>query len=285
MSLFRHLLLLLCLFCSFLHAEEDKNLSHYVIVSVAPHKFFVEKIAEDTIKVGLLVPAAASAHTFEPNPKEIMAASRADIWFQIGESFEAKAGAAFKSYHPRMQFIDLRRGLSLISDHVCQHHHHAGCDDLHFWLSPIMGKTQAETIANALMATYPEHKELYQRNLQNFLSELDQVDREIRAITANAQNRTIMVSHPAYAYFCRDYNFQQLSIEFEGRDPTPKQLTKILNDARQAKIHTIFIQMQYSSKGAKLIAQEIGAKIVTLDPYSEEYIKTLLEIAENFANS
>jgi len=282
MFIFRSIFLAFCLFSAFLRAENSEELSHYVVVSVAPHKFFVERIAGDTVKVGLMVPAGASAHTFEPNLKEMMAASKADIWFQIGESFEAKAGGALKSYNSHMQFIDLRKDLSLISDHLC-HHHHASCYDLHFWLSPTMAKTQSQTIADALIATYPENKETYQKNLQLFLQELDQLDQEIHKIVANAKNRVIMVSHPAYGYFCRDYNFKQLSIEFEGRDPTPQQLTKILTDARKAHIHTIFIQMQYNSKGAKLIAQELGTRVVTLDPYSEHYIKSMLEIAENFA--
>jgi zinc transport system substrate-binding protein len=92
-----------------------------------------------------------------------------------------------------------------------------------------------------------------------------------------------MVSHPAYAYFCRDYQLKQLSIEFEGKDPSPRQLTSVLTRARQAGIKTVFIQMQYNNKGAQLIAKELGAKIVTLDPYAENYFIMMREIASHFA--
>ena len=99
------------------------------------------------------------------------------------------------------------------------------------------------------------------------------------------KNQLIMVSHPAYAYFCRDYQLRQLSIEFEGKDPAPQQLNTILNRAREAQIKKIFIQMQYSSKGARLFARELNAQIVTLDPYAEDYINTMMTIAKEFAST
>ena len=281
---FYSLLLSFCFCISSLSGTEINDLSRSVIVSVAPHKYFVEKIAEDTVKVILMVPAGASAHTFEPNPKEVLIACQADLWFQIGENFEIKAGSAMRSHYPKMQLIDLAKNLSLISDSQCQHHHHQSYD-LHFWLSPNLAKIQAKTIAEALSHTYPENKDLYSQNLGRFLEELTRLDTQIQEITAKAENRTIMVSHPAYAYFCRDYDFHQLSIEFEGKDPTPKQLTKVLTEAREAKIKTIFTQPQYSNKGATLIGKELDAKLVSLNPYSENYLESLLFIAHNFVSN
>jgi zinc transport system substrate-binding protein len=261
--------------------------SYDVLVSVAPHKFFVEKIAGNTLTIGLMVPAGASSHTYEPTPRQMMEAAQANIWFQIGESFEARAGRSLRSHNPSMRLVDLQTGLDLIYEHCCCHasHSHANCVDPHFWLSARQGKLQAATIASVLISAYPQHQQLYQQNLQNFLNELDSLDKEISGILAPLQQRTLLVSHPAYAYFCRDYNLKQLSIEFEGKDPTPQQLTTILQETRKARVRTIFIQQQYSNKGAKLIADQIGARLVTLDPYAEQYLDAMREIAKAFAAS
>lgn len=280
------LVLSLIIVGSQLFSSEANQSSPTVLVSVAPHKFFVEKIAGSSVKVLLMVPAAASAHTYEPTPKQMLDATKADLWFYVGEGFEPRVRAALQSYHPEMQFIDLRQNLDLIScenGHRCCAHHQS-CYDLHYWLSPKQAKIQAETIASALSHRFPENATLYKNNLNEFLTELTHLNQEIEHLLTQPHNPVIMVSHPAYAYFCRDYGCQQLSIEFEGKDPTPQQLTKILNAARQNKIHTIFIQAQYSSKGAKLIAAQIGAKVVNLDPYSEHYFDSLLTIARAFAN-
>lgn len=279
------------LFCSLLgllsiafFTLQAETANPFVLVSVSPHKFFVEQIAGDTLKVGLMVPAGASAHTYEPTPKQMMAASGATIWFRIGEPFENKAIQALKSHHPELKIVDLRQGLDLIAGSCCCHQKcHAQSMDLHFWLSARLAQIQAETIAKALMEVYPEHTEVYKANLAKFQADLKGLDEKIQEILKPIKNRHILVSHPAYAYFCRDYGLSQYSIEVEGKDPTPQQLTRTLQLARRLNIRTIFIQIQYNNKGARLVADEIGANIVTLDPYAEDYYPSMLAIAHAFA--
>lgn len=256
-----------------------------VIVSVAPHKFFVEKIAGETVQVYLMVPAGASAHTYEPTPRQMMKAADASLWFSIGESFEKRAMQALLSHRPNLKIINLQQGLDLI--HTDHSHGHKGCCpgsiDLHFWLSARQAQIQAKTIADALSQAYPGSAELYQKNLQSFQKELASLDKQIESILAPLKKRDILVGHPAYAYFCRDYQLKQHSIEIEGKDPTPQQMTKLLNLVRSIGTNTIFVQPQYNNKAAQLIAKEINARLVVLDPYAENYINTMLEIAHAFA--
>lgn len=261
-------------------APKVKNQSHYVLVSVAPYKFFVDKIAGDTVKVGVMVPAGASIHTYEPSPREILTASTADAWFFIGEAFEAKAMQALKTHHPDMALVDLKEGVDLIHGQ-CKHCSKGA--DLHIWLSPKEAKTQANLIAKALIQLYPENKSLYENNLKAFLEDLTRLDQQISALLKPLKNRTFLVSHPAYGYLCRDYGLNQLSVEFEGKDPTPQQLTKLLALAKKDKIHTVFIQRQYNNKGARLIAEHLGAKVVNLDPYTDNYFEGMLYIAQQIA--
>jgi len=255
-----------------------------ILVSVAPHKFFVEKIAGDTVKVQLMVPAGASSHTYEPTPRQMMTASDAVIWFIIGESFEKRAIQALQSHKPLLQMINLQQGLDLIET---SHHHGKGCCpghvDLHFWLSARQAQIQAETIAQALMKNYPEQADLYRRNLQVFQQELQVLDQEITAILEPLKNRNILVSHPAYGYFCRDYHLTQYAIEVEGKDPTPQQMTRLLTQVKTAGVKAIYIQVQYNNKAAKLVAETLNLRLVTLDPYAEQYMATMREIAHAFS--
>ena len=279
-------ILLSFFFLSHLSAQENPK-KPTVLVTIAPYKFFVEKIAGNTLQVALLVPPAASSHTFEPTPRETLEASKASIWFIMGEPFEEKALVAFKAHNTSLQIVDLRDGIDLIySTHTCEHHcnhHHKESADLHLWLSLKNAEIQAKTIANKLIKTYPEHTESYTLALEAFIQELADLDSEIDTILRPLQNRTFLVSHPAYAYFCRDYDLVQLSVEFEGKDPTPKQLTNTLQLAKLNEIKTIFTQKQYSNKGAKLIASQIKAQVIELDPYSSDYYNSIRDIAIHFA--
>ncbi len=256
-----------------------------ILVTVAPHKFFVEQIAKNTVTVQLMVPAGASAHTFEPSPRQMMAAAKAAVWFRIGEPFENRAIQGLKSHCPSLEIVDLREGVDLIASGG----EHAACCcckgavDLHFWLSAKQAQIQAKTIAEALSKAFPAYANFYRANAETFIQELEALDAKIRAILSCLKNRSIFVSHPAYAYFCRDFDLQQYAVEVEGKDPTPQQITKLLYTARRLEAKAIFIQMQYNNKAAKLVAEEIGAKLIVLDPYSEHYFSAMLEIAHAFA--
>lgn len=252
-------------------------LASSVIVSVLPHKFFVQKIAGNTVDIIVMIPAGASPHSYEPPPKTILAASQADIWFAIGEGFEGRAIQAIKSHNPALAVVDLRKGLSLIPQGCCH-----GGEDLHIWMSLRLAKTQAITINNALSERFPENKAIYEKNLKKFLEELSSLDKQITKELAPFKDKTVMVSHPSYGYFCRDYQLKQLSIEMEGHEPTPQKTTVLLNLAKQLQIKKIFVQPQYSSKGAEIFADILKAGIVTLDPYSEDYLNSMKNIAEAF---
>lgn len=271
----------LLLGCIQIEAQEVPS----ILVSVAPYRPIVEKIAGDTVTVHLMVPAGASAHTYEPTPKQMIAAGKAVAWFIIGESFESRAVASLKSHHPEMAIIDLRQGVDMIkadphSGCCCCH---ANSQDLHIWLSARQMETQARTIFTALRNLFPQHAELYSKRFEQLIRELRALDEEISATLKPLNHRTILVSHPAYAYFCRDYDLKQMSIEFEGKDPTPFQMTTLFNKAREDKIRRVYIQMQYNNKGARLVAKELGAEVVMLDPYSEHYFDSMREIAREFS--
>lgn len=258
-----------------LQATDDR-----VLVSVAPYVTIVQELAGPSIEVELIVPAGYSSHTFEPTARQIMKAASARLWFTIGEPFETKAIMALQSENPKLETVDLREGLSLLDD-SCHHHHHSA--DPHIWMSPTMMQQQARHIAKALQNAFPAVSANVEKNLEPLIAKLKTLDTTIREDLKGKQGDTLFVSHPAYGYFCRDYGLKQVSIEHEGKDPSPKKLTKILQLAKELKVTTIFVQKQYSSKAAELVAKEVGAKTMVLDPYDEKYFENMLEMTRSIA--
>lgn len=271
----------LILLFSFCYAEEIPT----VLVSFAPYKTLVKEIAADTVDIEVMVPPGASAHTYEPSPRQMVSAGKADLWFRIGEPFENRAIKALKSANPKMEIVDLRQGIPLLHSECIHHLYHEECgEDLHIWLSPKLTKIQAATIANALMKRYPANAEMYRTNLQKLNAKFDSLDQFITKTLAPVKNRNLLVSHPAYGYFCEDYHFTQIPIEWEGKDPTAKQLTDLLAKAKSLQIKFIFTQPQYSAKAANLIASKLGIEVIEVDPYSEDIDETLRQIATLIAS-
>lgn len=252
-----------------------------VLVSIAPEKFFVEKIAGDSVDVVVLVPPGASPHSFEPTAKQLILASKASLWFRLGEPFEKRAIEVLTSHHKEIQIIDIRKDVPLLAGSGCVHCCSEGIDT-HIWLSPRRAKIQAKTMKEALVTLMPQNESIYQTNYFNLIAELEEIDAELEGRFARCNEKTIMVSHPAFGYLCDDYQLTQLSIEIEGKDPSPRQLTELLRKARNLHIKAIFAQEQYQTKGAILLAKELGAEIYMVDPYSSDYLNNLKTIGELF---
>ena len=263
-----------------------------VLVSIPPYAYVVNKIAGDTVTVHTIVPPGFNPHIFEPKPSQIIQWNPVQTWICIGEGFEKKLYIVLKAQNPQLTILDLSGDATIESedhheeDHVHEHgshcHHHEE-KDLHFWLSPKIMQTQSEKIYKMLCKAYPKNSSLYQKNLEKFQGELKEIDTKISQNLENSSYRTILVSHPAFAYFCRDYHLNQLSIEMEGKDPLPHHITKVLETAKKAQIAGVLLQPQYSNKGAEIIAKQLDLQTFEIDPYAYEYLSNLEQLVQTIS--
>jgi zinc transport system substrate-binding protein len=281
-------IILICLF--FIACQKNpagRSAKPLILVSVAPYKSLTKQIAGDEFDVATIVPAAANPHSFEPTASQVIAVSQGAVLFTIGESFEGKIIPILKKRNSELAVVDLRKGIELIDGESGLGCSHCGMDhlDRHVWLSPRLMSRQAETIAKALGEKFPEKKEEFQKNLVRLQENLISLDREIEEILKGVANRTILVSHPAFGYFCKEYNLKQLSVEYEGKEPRPRHLEEILNRAVTESMGLALALPQYNNKGAQLIAEKLHIPIRMIDPYSSEYFETMRKLAQLIADS
>lgn len=290
-----------------------------VSVSVPPQKYFVEKIAANTLDINVIIPAGVDEHNFDFKPATMQRLEKSDIYFTIGLEFERVFADKFQSNFKNLQVIDTGkdlRNLETLHEHSKddhdEHHNHAGYDDHdhdehahgkdkhhahkhsnshethgendpHIWLDPILVKIQASTIAKALIAKYPQNKALYEANLAQFQAELDALNAEISALFEKSKNKKFIIYHPSLGYFAARYHLVQIPVEIEGKEPKTKDLQRLMSVAKKENIKTIFVQKGFSQNAAKSLAKELKASVVELNHLSDDYSKNLLEIAKKIA--
>ena len=93
-----------------------------------------------------------------------------------------------------------------------------------------------------------------------------------------------MVFHPAWGYFAKRYNLNQIAVEVEGKEPKMKALIGLMKQAKKEKIQAIFTQPEFSDKSAKLIANNLGIKVVKASPLAKNWAENLLNLAKAIAN-
>lgn len=290
-----------------------------VSVSIPPQKYFVEKIAANTLDINVIIPAGTDEHNFDFKPATMKKLEKSDIYFTIGLEFERIFADKFQSNFANLQVIDTGKDLrNLVTSHTHskdehdehEHKEHAGHDehahgkehhaghhahkhsnshethsekDPHIWLDPILVKIQASTIAKALIAKYPQNKALYEANLAQFQAELDALNAEISALFEKSKNKKFIIYHPSLAYFATRYHLVQIPVEIEGKEPKTKDLQRLVSVAKKENIKTIFVQKGFSQNAAKSLAKELKASVVELNHLSDDYSKNLLEIAKKIA--
>jgi zinc transport system substrate-binding protein len=110
------------------------------------------------------------------------------------------------------------------------------------------------------------------------MKEIDSVDALVREKLAGIKQNTIITYHPAWTYFTDSYGLKQISIEDHGRQPNANDLALLVKKAKKLGIKAVFIQPQFDNNTAKIIANEIGAELVEIDPLPEDFLANIVDI-------
>lgn len=165
--------------------------------------------------------------------------------------------------------------------HGEDHHDHTGLDP-HIWTSPDLAKKQAQTILSALQEADPSNKDEYAANYNEFSAQIFRLDQDLRQTFKGKKGLQFMVFHPAWGYFAKEYGLRQVPVEIEGKEPKPAQLKELIEHAKKEKIKVIFVQPQFSTQSAKIVAREIGGQIAFADPLAADWMANLKMIADKF---
>jgi zinc transport system substrate-binding protein len=288
-------LFVLCLMSTQLVCAEPVQ----VFVSILPQKYFVEKLGGDLVDVSVMVAPGASPAIYEPKPRQMVALAKAKIYFAIGVPFEKNWLGKIGGTNPKMLVVHTEDGIEKMIMKQAHRHGEAevghqvaergdgetrhGIKDPHVWLSPPLVMLQARNILNALLTVDPVHRPVYEENYKSFIMEVVSLDEEIRTVFVDkGEDLEFMVFHPAWGYFAQAYGLDQVPIELEGKEPKPAELERLIHDAREKGIKTIFVQPQFSQQTARTIARAMGGQVVPADPLAPDWADNLRALAAQF---
>ncbi|NLA99750.1 MAG: zinc ABC transporter solute-binding protein [Methanomicrobiales archaeon] len=254
-----------------------------VAVTVPPEQEFVERVGGDHVRVILLVPPGADPHTYELSPGILADVAGADMYAVVGSGieFELIWREKIATLNPDMLIVDSSRGIDLIAGGDGDH----GRPDPHIWTSPKNAKVMVGNIRDGLIAVDPENADDYRRNADAYLEELDALDAEIAGALAESGVKTVMVLHSSWAYLARDYGFTEVSIESEGKEPSPQRIEHLIRQAKDEQIRVIFASPEHSVRSAEVIADAIGGRVVLVSPLEKDYLSNTRHVATAFAQS
>ncbi len=255
------------------------NVSHRINVAttIAPLGDFVKAVGGEKVEVIVVVPPGAEPHTFEPTPSLMKDVAKADLYIMNGAGLEFWMNKLLEA-NKRMVVVDSSRGIVLLQESK-------GEIDPHTWLSLQNSAVQVENICSGLIEVDSQNKDYYIKKRDGYLQKLSALDAELNQTFAGKKNKIFIVHHPAWTYFARDYGLIQVPLMENEKEPGPKYLGEVIQLAKKNNITTIFVEPQFNPKSAEVIAREMNARIVTIDPLAGDYLDNLRNASREIAQS
>ncbi len=254
------------LLAPFFHVATASAAPLKVVATLPILKEFAEQVGREHVEVRTLITGLESEHSYSPKPSDLKALGEARLLLEIGLGLEVWVGGLVKNAGTAgLRVITTSEGVGLIRDHASNA---ASAGNPHIWLDPENAKVMVRHIANALIAADPVHKDVYLKNLAEYLRRLDQAQKDLLELVASLRDRRIVTHHPAWPYFARRFGFQIEGdiIQQTGMEPSSTHLAEMAKRIKSGKIKVIVSEPQFNQKVVKALADETGARIVVLSP-------------------
>ncbi|MFZ5824910.1 MAG: metal ABC transporter substrate-binding protein [Bacillota bacterium] len=273
-----------------------------VATSFYPLYEFAKVVGGDKVEAINLVPPGTEPHDWEPTAGHIKLMNSAQVFLYNGAGFEHWVEKTVKSLDTKsLVVVETSKGFELMegAHEEDDGHGHGKKDDHgeefdpHIWIDPLGAIHTVEAIRDAFIQADSANKAVYEANAAAQIAKLKELDDEFRAALGQCRTKEIFVSHAAFGYLAHRYGLEQHAIMGLAPDaePKPKELKRIVDEAKEHGIKYIFFETLVSDKVAKVVAKEIGAQTLVLNPFeglTDEEIKAgknyLVVMRENLAN-
>ncbi len=203
-----------------------------IVTTFYPTTYFAQRIVGDAVPVECPLPPDADPEHWVPDDAVVAKLQTASLVVVNGAGFEKWLDRVSL---PSSRVVVTTEGLDVPLLHyekafTHQHgpggaHSHEGIDG-HTWLDPLLAQHQAKRICEAARGVWPEHAADFADGLAALSNDLQQLDADLRRVTAGLGEWRVCCSHPAYNYLARRYEFPVTNFDFDPATPLKAEQVK-----------------------------------------------------------
>ena len=257
-----------------------------ITVSILPQKFMLKKIVGDNFEISCMLNEGNNPEAYEPSMTHLMNIEHSMAYFCIGYiGFEDAIVGKAHINNPDLKIYNNSKGINVIrGTHFSPEGSHDEADP-HLWTSVANAIIISQNMLAAVIELDPANADTYTANFNAFKTELDSLDSYIKSKLADKRSAAFLVWHPSLSYFARDYGLQQVSLEYEGKEIHIDKLKQNIDAARESGAHVLFMQREFDSRQAEAIGEELGVKMVKINPMSYDWEIELKNITDAIADN
>ena len=260
-------LIILAILCLTLFGCSANDNDINIVATTLPVYDITRQICDGTdLKIARLISEdVACLHDYTLTTRQMQALEQADVLIISGADLESFIEDINLG---ELKTINASENISLLCgahDHDPADHHHD--IDPHYWLSPENAKNMASTIANNLIALYPEYSNIFSENLDSVNGKLNTLSSYANERLSNLSHNKIITFHDGFSYMANAFNLEIIySVEEEsGSEASASELKQLINLVKEHKLPAVFTERNGNSSAASIIANECKIKVYTLD--------------------
>lgn len=276
------------------NSEETKKLS--IVTTIFPAYDWVKQVVGDNknVEISFLIDKGVDLHSYQASAADIAKITDSDLFVYVGGDSDDWAEDIIKE-NPNLKYInmvdsigeaalaeELVEGMQDEEEHDNESEEHANEEgeheegeeeiDEHVWLSIKNAETIVSAIEAKLAEIDPDNKAEYEKNANDYLAKLDELDKEYKDTLSSIQNKTIIVGDRfPFRYLVNEYGIKYYAA-FKGCDAGSEasfETVKFLaNKMDELNMTDIFIIDGSKGDLAKTIVdntKDKNAKVLVLD--------------------
>lgn len=228
----------------------------------------VQEIGGEEVNVTGLMRPGVDPHLYKASQGDMARLEAAEVIFYNGLHLEGKMTEIFEKLEKRKPTVAVTRNLepeSLRSGQDIQGTEY----DPHVWFDVRNWISTAETVRDTLIDFDPDHADLYRQNAEAYISQLNDLDEEVRAqiATIPEQGRVLVTAHDAFGYYGDAYNIKVMGLQgiSTAAEYGSKDVAKLRDYLVENKIKAVFVESSIPTKSMEAViagAAEIGHQVV-----------------------
>lgn len=218
------------------------------------------EVAGDAAVVESLIKPGSEVHGYEPTPKDLVKAQKADLILWNGMNLESW----FEKFFSRLEDVPRVLVSEGIEPMPIGEGPYTGKANPHAWMSPQAALIYVRNICDAMVQMDPANEAIYRANAAAYSEKIQALDAPVRERLAiiPAEQRVLVTSEGAFSYLCKAYDLTPVSLWPINADAqgTPQQVRAVIDLVSARKVPVVFSESTVSDKPIKQVAQETGAR-------------------------
>ncbi len=275
-----------------------------ISVSVDPQRFLLERLAGNRIKINVLLPKGTDPEAFDPSVSAMRDLEHSDLYLPIGSfPFEQLLRTRISQTNPDLPVV-MPEGITVLGGHHCAHHHeeerhctyhdecnhhhdgHDGSADPHVWTSVANLRAMAAQMYRQVVDIDPAGRDQYNRRYSDLCTELDSLDAHLIRTLAPLHGQSFLIWHPSLSYFANDYGLTQITVQTDGKEPTPAQLSALITEATHGNVPLLIVnEAEHNPRLMNAINADLRLPQLNISLMQGDLFKTLITLSDALRSS